>query len=114
MSMIQCLNDRVISDRSTILAKVHMRSNKTHRKVSFRNVATSYGERPRDDRSWYLSPYEFISEWDVKMLSDPQSLQDGNHRRHHAEFTEAGGAKLKANKKYHQDCDLLPGTDYCV
>ena len=56
-------------------------------------------ERPRDDRVWYLSPCEFITEWEVKMLSYPQSLQDGNHRRHHAEFTEAGKEKLKANQQ---------------
>ena len=46
------------------------------------------------------------------MLSYPQSLQDGNHRRHHAELTEAGRAKLTANQRYHHDCDLLPGIDY--
>ena len=46
------------------------------------------------------------------MLSDPQSLRDGNHRRHNAELTEVGRAKLKANKRYHHDCDLLPGIYY--
>ena len=48
------------------------------------------------------------------MLSDPQSLQDQNHRRHHAELTEAGEHKLKANNKYAQDSELLPGIDYSV
>ena len=86
-----------MADRNTILAEVDMRSKK-HRKVSFRDVAALYRERPRDERVWYLSPYEFITKWEVKMLSYPQSLQDGNHKRHHADFTEAGIAKLKANK----------------
>ena len=48
------------------------------------------------------------------MRSYPQSLKDGDHRRHHAEFTVAGRAKLKANQQYHQDSELLPGIDYCV
>ena len=48
------------------------------------------------------------------MFSYPQSLQDGNHRRHHAELTEVGRAKLKANKRYHHDCGLFPGIDYRV
>ena len=73
-----------------------------------------YGERPRDERVWFLSPYDFTPEWEVTMLSYRQSLQDGNHRRHHAELTEVGRAKLKANKRYHQDCALLPGIDYRV
>ena len=47
-----------------------------------------------------------------KLLSDPQSLQDGSHRRHYAEFTQAGRAKLKADETYHQDCDLFLGIDY--
>ena len=41
------------------------------------------------------------------MLSYPQSLQDGNHRRHHAEFTEVGKQLMKANNKYDQDSELL-------
>ena len=73
-----------------------------HMTIPFREFATLYGERPRDDRVWYLSPYDCISEWEVKMFSYPQSFQDGNHRRHHAEFTEAGRAKLNANQKSHQ------------
>ena len=46
------------------------------------------------------------------MLSFQQSLQGRNHGRHHAELTEVGRAKLKANKIYHHDCDFIPGIDY--
>ena len=74
-----------------------MRSKK-HRTISFRDVATLCGERPRDERAWCLTVYEYTSEWEVKMLSYPQSLQYVNHRRHHAEFTEVGRAQIKANK----------------
>ena len=51
VDVIQRLNDRVVAERNTILAEVDMRSQK-HRKVSFRDVATLYGQRPRDDRVW--------------------------------------------------------------
>ena len=34
------------------------------------------------------------------MLSYPQSSQDQNHRRHHAELTEAGKQQLRANTTY--------------
>ena len=73
-----------------------------------------FGERPRDEIVWLLSPYVFISEWEVMMLSDPQSLQYGNHRHHHAEFTEVGKEKTKANTNDDQDSELRPGIDYCV
>ena len=89
VDVIQRLNDRVLAGRNTILAEVDMRSH-NYRKVTFRDVAKLYGERPRDDRVWYLLPYDFITDWEVKMLSCPQSLQEQNHRRPHAEFTEAG------------------------
>ena len=45
------------------------------------------------------------------MQSYSQSLQDGNHRRHHAEFADVGRATLKANTRYRHDCDLIPGID---
>ena len=90
-----------------------MRSQK-YRIVTFRDVAKLYGERPKDERVWYLSPYEFITLGEVKMLSYPQSLADQHHRRHHAELTETGKHKLKAGTTYDQDSELHPGIDYCV
>ena len=71
-----------------------MRS-KTHREISLLDVATLYGERFRDERVWHLSPYEFMSDWEVEMLSYPQSLNYANHKRHPAEFTEAGREQTK-------------------
>ena len=50
----------------------------------------------------------------MEILSCPQRLQDDNHRRHHAELTEVGRAKVKANQRYHHDCYLVPGIDYQV
>ena len=72
--MVQRLNDKHISDRSTVVAQVDMRS-KAYRKLSSRDVATLYWERPRDERVWHLSLYEVIADWEVKMLIYPQSLK---------------------------------------
>ena len=71
VDVIQRLNDRVLVERNSILAEVDMRSAK-YKKVTFRDVATLCGERPRDERVLYLSPYEFITDWEVKMLSYPR------------------------------------------
>ena len=60
-------------------------------------MATLYGERPHDERVWYSSPYDFIADWEVNMLSYPQSLKNANHKRHRAEFTEAGRATKMAS-----------------
>ena len=56
-------------------------------------MATLYWELPRYGLVWYLSPYEFITDWKVTMLSYPQNLADQHHKRHQAELTEAGRQK---------------------
>ena len=45
----QRLNDRVLAERNSILAEVDMRSTE-YRKVTFRDVAKLYGERPTYER----------------------------------------------------------------
>ena len=87
-----------------------MRSKK-HRKITFRDVATFYGERPCDPRVWYLSPYEFVSEWEVVMLSYPQSLSDADTPEHHVELTSEGRAKLRDHPR--REPELQPLRD-CV
>ena len=111
VDIVQNLNDKHVPGTSTVFAEVDMRS-KRHRKITFRDVATFCGERPRDDRVWYLSPYEFVSEWEVVMLSYPQYLPDAYNPRHHAELTPEGIAKIHAHPGRHPD--LLPGIDYRV
>ena len=49
VGLIERLNDKVMSDKSTILAEVYMRSKK-HIHIHVRAVATLYGERSRDER----------------------------------------------------------------
>lgn len=87
VGLIEHLNDGRISDEKAVVAEVDMR-NKRHRKVTFRDVGICYGRRPFDDRVWYLSPYELVSELDVFLLSYPQALTDADHARHHVDVTE--------------------------
>ena len=84
VDVVENLSDRKASPNSTVFASVDMRS-KRHRKIMFRDVAALYGYRPCDDaRVWYLSPYEFVTEWQVVMVSYPQSLYDKDNDRYHA------------------------------
>ena len=77
-------------------------------------MATLYGDRPRDERVWYLFPYELISDWEVEMLSSPQFFKSASNKQHHAKFSEVGREQIKANKIDHHGSDLFPGVDYCV
>ena len=86
--MVLRLNDIYIADRSSVLAEVDMRS-EIKRETTFRGAGTLYGEPPCDERLWLVSPYEFVSDRDVVMLSYPQSTKYAHHTRHHAELTPA-------------------------
>ena len=90
VDVVENLNDKNISANTTVFADVDTRS-KRHRKITFRDVAAFYGQRPSDDaRVWYLSPYEFVTEWEVIMLKYPQSLHDAHNDKYHAELTAEG------------------------
>ena len=58
----------------------------------------------------FFSPYEFASEWEVIMLTYPQSLSGAESPRHHAELTPEVIAKMRAHPRHRPD--LLPGIDY--
>ena len=77
-------------------------------------MAVLYGQRPNDKIIWYLSPYEFESDWEVRFLSYPQSLHDTDNPRHHAELTDAGIAKLHNRQPGEKSPELYPGQDYVV
>ena len=47
---------------------------------------------------WYLSPYEFVTEWEVIMLKYPKSLHDAHNDKFHAELTTQGVELLTLNK----------------
>ena len=43
------------------------------------------------------SPYEFVAEWEVIMLSDLQQTKDIHNAKHHVRVTDGGQHQLKAN-----------------
>ena len=60
-----------------------------------------YGHRPNKHqyhRVWYLSPYEFITEWDVVLLNYPQTLHGDDSDAYHATLTDAGERLLTDTK----------------
>ena len=48
--------------------------NKHYKKVTVRDMALFYGQRPKVSDMWHLSPYEFVRWWKPVMLTYPQSL----------------------------------------
>ena len=83
--------------------------------MTFRDVATFYGHRPNKDldhRVWYLSPYEFISEWEVVLLNYPQSLHGHDSEVYHASLTNAGMRLLADSTSRHPK--LEAGKHYVV
>ena len=113
MDTVQHLNDKLLPENKTVHAEVDTR-HRRHRKITLRDVSVLYGERPDDDRVWYLSPYEFECEWKVEMLKYPQTLAERNEPRNHAELTDCGVAKFEAKKEQHLDQFLIAGIDYAV
>ena len=92
--VVESLADNRRAANSTVFASIDMR-NKRHRKVTFRDAAAFYGHRPSEDkRLWYLSPYEFVTEWEVVMVEYPQSLYNMHDEKYHAYLTDAGVALL--------------------
>ena len=88
--------------------------NRKKKKVTIRDVAMLYGQRPHDDPIWYLSPYEFVTYWEPQLLSYPTTLEDAENPAHHAKLTDAGTLKLQEAVRNKCDADLLPGEDYVV
>jgi hypothetical protein len=113
VDVVQLLNDKRPPGKRAIFAEIDAR-NKKKKKVTFRDVATLYGQRPQDDRVWHLSPYEFVTYWEPLLLSYPQTLADAEDPKHHARLTEAGRQKLTAAGRWQLEVDLKPGEDYVV
>ena len=113
VDVIEALQDNIIHPNSTKLVEVDARS-KRKGKITFRDVAVLYGQRPHDPRVWYLSPYEFVSDWEVQRLSYPTTMEAAADPRHHADLTEAGIAKLVNHDPSRKPPELHPGIDYVV
>jgi hypothetical protein len=110
---VECLNDKRVAPNSSKYVEIDARS-KRKGKITFRDMAVMYGQRPNDKRIWYLSPYEFETDWEVNFLSYPQSLHDTDNPRHHAELTDAGIAKLHDQHPGEKTPELYPAVDYVV
>lgn len=113
VNLVQRLDDHVLPDNTTVMAEVDTRHRK-FRKVTLRDSAVLYGQRPRDPRVWYLSPYEFVKDWEVSMVSYPQSLKAASRCDHHVILTDEGKAKLEAQQVHFVDVELCAGMDYVV
>ena len=96
-----------------MFSEVDMR-NPRKRRVTFRDVAVLYGHRPRHKSLWYLSPYEFVSQWEPVLLTYPQRMNDEEREDVHAKLTSEGKAKLERNKTCTEKEEMEPGVDYVV
>ena len=66
--IVERLNDQRDTKSGAIFADIDGRNPK-RKKVTLRDVAMLYGQRPKHRDVWYLSPYEFVMHWDSKLLS---------------------------------------------
>ena len=110
VDIVQRLNDHAAVARSAYFGQVDMRNPK-RKKVTFRDVATLYGQRPLIPDVWYLSPYEFATYWEPVLLSYPMSERDNESDEFHATLTCEGLAKVRAKGDKQ---DLIAGVDYVV
>ena len=85
------------------------------KKVTTRDVALFYGQRPQHKDVWHLSPYEFATHWEIQLLYYPLTYTSWSSRQDefHVDLLDTGVAKLKAQRKGHQE-ELEPGVDYVV
>ena len=73
-----------------------------------------YGQRPNHKSLWHLSPYEFVTYWQPRLLTYPTSLEDEERDDVHATLTDEGRAKIFRNKSSREKEELEPGVDFVV
>jgi len=110
--MIERLNDGRASGRKVYFGTVDCRRGQ-RRQVRYKDVAIFYGQRPKHDWTWHLSPYEFTMLWEPELVSFPSCLASINDPEHHVEMTAEGVAKLSARGR-DDAVDWEPGVDYIV
>ena len=106
------MNDNIEKDSASQVLLLDRRNRKKKR-VTMKDVSMLYGQRPNVPDLWFLSPYEFVSEWEPILASYPTSLRSMGSAEHHAFLTDAGIEKLKA-KKGGEEVELVAGEDYRV
>ena len=73
LAVVERLNDMLPAVWKSTYPEVDKR-NPRRRKVTIRDTSTLYGQRPNDPRVWFLSPYEFVMHWAVRLVSYPITL----------------------------------------
>ena len=91
--VVETLNDQQPSVQAASFCEIDAR-NPRRRRITIRDVSTLYGQRPKHEDVWHLSPYEFVMYWEPVMCSYPLSAVDEHLREHHVRLTEAGRHKL--------------------
>ena len=86
--------------------------NPNRRRVVARDHSMMYGQRPKDNDVWFLSPYEFCMGWSLRLARYPLHW-DYEEEDYHAALTIIGVAKLQA-KPRGEPVELVAGTDYQV
>ena len=109
---IELLNDKKTQDSGKQMFHIDRR-NRWKKRITLKDVSVLYGQRPNVPELWFLSPYEFVSEWEPILASYPTTLRAMDFQEHHCDLTEEGIAKLKSAQA-NVDVDLLPSEDYRV
>jgi len=113
VSTIELLNDKRRPDKVATFGEIDARNPK-RRRITIRDVATLYGQRPRHPEMWCLSPYEFVMYWEPQLASYPLALAGADNAKHHVDLTASGRTKLQARADSGESNDLQAGVDYIV
>ena len=89
--MVERLTKSNADVKSVVFGEIDSR-NPRKKKVTFRDVAVLYGERPPELQ--YLSPYEFVTYWEAVLCKYPTTV-DAPEKQFHAALTELGKKKLQ-------------------
>lgn len=96
LNVIERLNDKRSPDGYVQFFGVDAR-NRKRRKVTIRDVAMLYGQRPKHESVWY-----------------PLSIADKDDPKYHASLTGCGVQKLRESAHDELPAALIPGIDYKV
>ena len=75
VDVVQCITDHMKPERKAIFCETDVR-NRKKKKVTFRDVAMLYAYRPSHPEMFEMSPYEFVTHWEVKLLKYPLTLHE--------------------------------------
>ena len=109
---IERLNGKIVNEGTSQVLLLDRR-NKKRKRVTLKDVSILYGQRPNVPELWFLSPYEFVAEWEPVLASYPTTLGSLEDPRHHATLTETGIVKLHAQAR-GEEVEMIGGADYVV